>query len=194
MKTDPITAARAILTAARKAADGSPVTVQSVKIRPRPAAVLVAWDAGACHGELKLEFTRLPMQLIPEGNPTGIWERGNGVFMSPLGRPMPQALGDIIKAIAFAAAWKADVYFPTGVQSAAAALSLPMKPKKQKPVPPVKAAKPKKITAANVIFWLGNENPSRENLREAAEMLADIANKTYDPKTLRDDIAGTCDL
>jgi hypothetical protein len=121
MKTDPTTAARAILTAARKAADGSPVTIQSVNLRRRPAAVLIAWEAGACHGELKLEFTRLPMQLIPEGMPTGIWERGDGVFMSPLGRPMPQILGDHLKAIAFAAAWKADVHFPTGIPAKSAA-------------------------------------------------------------------------
>ena len=121
MKTDPTTAARAILTAARKAADGSPVTVQSVNVRRRPAAVLIAWEAGACHGELKLEFNRLPMQLIPEGMPTGFWARGDGVFMSPMGRPISQALGDMLKSIAFAAAWKADVHFPTGVQSAAAA-------------------------------------------------------------------------
>jgi len=121
MKTDQTPAARAILSVARKAAEGSPVTVQSVNLRPRPAAVLIAWEAGACHGILYLDFTRLPMQLIPEGMPTGIWERGNGVFMSPLGRPMPQLLGDQLKAIAFAAAWKADVHLPTGVQSISAA-------------------------------------------------------------------------
>lgn len=121
MKTDPTTAARAILAAARKAADGLPVTVQSVNIRRRPAAVLIAWEAGACHGELKLEFTPLPMQLIPEGMPTGVWERGNGLFMSPLGRPISQQLGDMIKAIAFAAACRADIELPTGVRSIAAA-------------------------------------------------------------------------
>lgn len=70
----------------------------------------------------------------------------------------------------------------------------PMKPKKQKPVPAVKPAKQKKITAAHVVWWLGCENPTAENLREAAQALADIANGTYAPETLRDDIAGTCDL
>jgi hypothetical protein len=74
------------------------------------------------------------------------------------------------------------------------ALSLPMKPKKQKPVPAVKPAKQKKITAAHVVWWLGCENPTAENLREAAQALADIANGIYTPETLRDDIAGTCDL
>ena len=69
-----------------------------------------------------------------------------------------------------------------------------MKPIKQKPVPPVKAAKQKKITAENVVWWLGCENPTAANLREAAQALADIANGTYTPETLRDDITGTCDL
>jgi hypothetical protein len=68
-----------------------------------------------------------------------------------------------------------------------------MKPKKQT-VPPVKAAKQKKITAANVIWWLGCENPTRQNLNEAAQMLAEIANGTYKPQTLREDISGTCNL
>jgi hypothetical protein len=119
MKTDPTTAARAILTAARKAADGLPVTIQSVNVRPRPAAVLIAWEAGACHGELKLEFSPLPMHLVPADMPTGFWARGDGVFMSPMGRPISQALGDMLKSIAFADAWKADVYFPTGKTAAA---------------------------------------------------------------------------
>lgn len=119
MKTDPTTAARAILSAAIKAAENMPVTVKTVNVRPRPAAVLIAWEAGACHGELKLEFTRLPMHLVPADMPTGFWARGDGVFMSPMGMPISQALGDMLKSIAFAAAWKADVHFPTGKTAAA---------------------------------------------------------------------------
>lgn len=56
---------------------------------------------------------------------------------------------------------------------------------KKKKIPPTI-----KITWQNVEQWMGSD----ASYSDYQEILADIANGVYDPKDVKSDIEGTCDL
>ena len=132
MTTEQTTAAaRLILSAGQRAAaaagDRAGFSLIAVNLRPgdpmkgNPAAVLLAWTAGPVWGELKIEFKRYPMHLIPVNNPQGLWVRVNGTAVTPAGLPLMPKLSALLTDIATAAAGCANVHLPRGCHYVAAA-------------------------------------------------------------------------
>ena len=123
-------AARAILQSVHRAAvtsglEGFGIIVVNVRpgdpIKGNLPAILIAWTSGPIWGELKLEFKRLPMPLVPAHGQGGHWMRVNGTAVTPAGFPMLPALSALLSDIAAAAANRADIELPMGAHYCAAA-------------------------------------------------------------------------
>lgn len=126
---DTTAAARLILSSARAAcaADGEGFGIIAVNVRPGDPikgnlpAILIAWTAGPVWGELKLQFKRLPMPLVPAHKQGGHWFRVNGTAVTPAGLPIMPKLAALLSDIANAAANRADIELPMGANYCAAA-------------------------------------------------------------------------
>lgn len=127
---DTTAAARAILQSVHRAAvtsgrEGFGIIAVNVRpgdpIKGNLPAILIAWTAGPVWGELKLEFKRLPMHVIPAGKPCGHWIRVNGTAVTPAGLPIMPKLSALLSDIANAAANRADMELPMGAHYCAAA-------------------------------------------------------------------------
>lgn len=127
---DTTAAARAILQSVHRAAvtsgrEGFGIIAVNVRpgdpIKGNLPAILIAWTAGPVWGELKLEFKRLPMPLVPAHGLGGHWIRVNGTAVTPAGLPLMPKLSDLLSDIANAAANRADMELPMGAHYCAAA-------------------------------------------------------------------------
>lgn len=122
-------AARAILQSVHRAAvtsglEGFGIIVVNVRpgdpIKGNLPAILIAWTSGPIWGELKLEFKRLPMPLVPAHGQGGHWMRVNGTAVTPAGFPMLPALAAALADIAAAACVSANQNLPAGIAPATA--------------------------------------------------------------------------
>lgn len=127
---DTTAAARAILQSVHRAAvtsgrEGFGIIAVNVRpgdpIKGNLPAIMIAWTAGPVWGELKLEFKRLPMPLVPAHGQGGHWIRVNGTAVTPAGLPLMPKLSALLSDIANAAANRADCELPMGAHYCASA-------------------------------------------------------------------------
>jgi hypothetical protein len=78
------------------------------------AAILIDWEAGQAWGQVRIEYL-----CRMAGNPSGAWQRAEGVAMLPGGFPMLPALKEELAALAGDAIAAATENLPDGIPLAA---------------------------------------------------------------------------